>query len=88
MTVRASLLKAILFVAQASPVLLIFEYIAFRTSFAFVAALLSIGMLIFSRCRHCHTSFQNPRIYEKLHVLKFWDTRIVDQCPICGHSMD
>ena len=81
-------LKSLVVAAQALPIILLVEYSIFRTGFAFPFGFLAIVKLgFFSKCGHCGTSFADSRINQRLHVLKFWDTKLVDRCPVCTHPM-
>jgi hypothetical protein len=80
-------LKVLVVATQALPIILLAEYLIFKTWFAFLFGCLSILKLGFSKCAHCETSFRDPRINRRLHVFKFWDTKLVDQCPVCNHPM-
>ncbi len=80
--------KFILIAAQLSPILLVVEYVFFRTVYLFPISAIFIGILIFTKCSNCGTLFEDPRIYSKLKVLMFWNTDIIDNCPVCGMKMN
>ncbi len=80
-------LKALLLAAQASPIYLIAEYVLFQSSWLFVIPFASVGVLCFVNCVSCKTPFQDERVSARIRMLKFWDSSVVDKCPVCGNPM-
>jgi hypothetical protein len=81
------LIKAVLVVAQSSLITIMLGYILFRTQWVVVPAFAAIAILMFIRCSQCGASFRDERVYSKLKVLKFYDTKIIDDCPVCHRPM-
>lgn len=79
--------KAALIGAQSSTWTVIVGYLVFRSPLVVVPGALSIIILINLKCGICKTSFQDERIYSKAKLMKFYDTKIIDECPVCGSAM-
>jgi hypothetical protein len=79
--------KAVLIVAQGSWIVTLIGYLIFRSGWVVAPAMLSIAILIFVRCSRCGTSFQDDRINQKARLIKFYDTSIIDECPVCRKPM-
>jgi hypothetical protein len=79
--------KAGLVVAQASWIVILVGYLVFRSGWVVLPGFVSIAYLMTLRCSQCLTSFQDRRVYERFRLLKFYDTRIVDACPVCHKPM-
>lgn len=79
--------RSILMVAQASTIIILLGYLIFRSQWVVVPAFVTISILMGLRCMSCKTSFRNPEIYKHLKPLKFYDTEIVDKCPVCHKEM-
>lgn len=81
------LLKAVLVVAQSSLITIMLGYVLFRTQWVIVPAFVAIAMLMFSKCSRCGVLFRDKRVYSQLKVLKFYDTEMIDDCPVCHKPM-
>ncbi len=79
--------RAGLIVAQASWIVILLGYLVFRSGWVVLPGFVSIAYLMTLRCSRCLTSFQDRRIYDRLRLMKFYDTRIVDDCPVCRKPM-
>lgn len=79
--------KAVLIVAQGSWIVTLIGYLIFRSGWVVAPAMLSIAILIFLKCSQCGTSFQDNRISQKARLLKFYDTTIINECPVCRKPM-
>ena len=83
----SNIAKLVLATLQASWLIILGGYLLFRTQWVvltgFVAAACSMAM----RCRACSTPFTDERIYRHFNLLRFWKTRIVDECPVCSRRM-
>jgi hypothetical protein len=73
--------------AQSSTITILIGYLLLRSQWVIVPGLMSVAILMMVRCRHCDASFREERIYKHMRLLKFYDTRIIDSCPVCGHPM-
>ena len=73
--------------AQSTPFTIGLGYLAFRTAWVAAPAMLGMLFLMTIRCRHCRSRFVDDRILQRLSVWKFFDTRILDECPVCSHPM-
>ncbi len=81
------LMKVVLLVAQSSFFTIIIGYLVFRSQWIVLPVFLAIATLMTFKCGNCHSSFQNNRVYNKLRLLKFYNTEILDQCPVCRMPM-
>lgn len=79
--------KAVLIVAQGSWIVTMIGYLIFRSGWVVAAGLLSIAILIFLKCSQCGTPLGDDRISQKARLLKFYDTSIIDECPVCRKAM-
>lgn len=79
--------KLILIIAQASTITILLGYIITRSQWVVAPAFLAISILMNLRCRSCKTSFKSSEIYKYLKLMKFYDTNIIDNCPICHKKM-
>lgn len=79
--------KAVLIVAQGSWIVTLIGYLIFRSGWVVAPAMLSIAILILVKCSRCGTSFQDDRINQKARLIKFYDTSIIDECPVCRKPM-
>ena len=79
--------KAALVVAQASWITILAGFLIFRSGWVILPGFVSIAFLMTLRCSQCRASFQDRRIYDRFRLMKFYDTRIVDDCPVCHRPM-
>jgi hypothetical protein len=84
---RDRVIKAALMVAQASFFIIIIGYILLRTQWVVLPGFIAVAILMASKCSRCGTSFKDQRVYSKFKLLKFYDTKIVDDCPVCHRPM-
>jgi hypothetical protein len=80
-------LRGLMIATQLFPIVLICEYIAFRTCFSFIGGAISIFVMMHIKCPCCRTSFQSREIYKRFHTLRFWKTDVLEECPICHKAM-
>lgn len=81
------LAKIAVIVAQSSWLTVLLGYILFRTQWVVLPAAVSIVVLMILRCSSCGTSFQDERIYQRFRLLRFYDSRIINNCPVCHNPM-
>jgi hypothetical protein len=86
-TVSRTIAKIILATAQASWLIVLGGYLLLRTQWVVLPSFVSVLALMKSRCSSCSTPFTDERVYQKFKLLRFWDTRIIDECPVCSHEM-
>ena len=79
--------KTVLIVAQGSWIITLVGFLIFRSEWVVVPAMLSIGTLMFLRCSQCGTSVADSRINQRLRLMKFYDTSLIDECPVCQKPM-
>lgn len=79
--------KLVLAAAQASWLMTVGGYLIFRTQWVVLPGFLSIACLMVMRCNACSTPFTDHRIYDRFNLVRFWKTRIVDECPVCSRKM-
>ncbi len=84
---RQILLKLLLVLVQSSTLTVLLGYLIFRSQLVVIPAFLSIVVLMNLRCSVCGTSFQDEKIYKRLKLIKFYDTKIIDSCPVCNNPM-
>ncbi len=84
MVSSAKAVRLLVKIGAAFVVLMFVEYIAFRTSFSFIAIVI-VALPIFTiKCQNCRTPIYDQRIAP--HV-KGFDLRVLEQCPVCGEPM-
>lgn len=79
--------KWVLIIAQSSAIMVLLGYLIFKSQWVVVPAFISISLLMSLKCNNCKTSFMDPKIYNHLKLLKFYDTKIIDRCPVCKKAM-
>ena len=86
---REILVKALLILAQSSPWTILIGYLIFRSQWVVLPAFMAIAVLILMniRCDFCKTSLTDEKIYKHFRLIKFFDTKFVDDCPVCHHRM-
>jgi len=80
-------IKAALMVVQASFFIVTLGYILLRSQWVVLPGFLAVAILMASKCSRCGTSFKDQRVYSKFKLLKFYNTKLVDDCPVCHHPM-
>jgi hypothetical protein len=85
--VSRTIAKVILATAQASWLIVLGGYLLLRTQWVVLPSFLSVIALMKSRCSYCLTPFTDERVYQKFKLLRFWDTGIIEECPVCSHEM-
>jgi hypothetical protein len=81
------LARSILVLAQSSTYVVVLGYLIFRSQWVVVPAMISIALLVMLRCSKCGTSFRDPRIYGRFRIWKSYDTKLIDDCPVCHRTM-
>ena len=84
---RRLIAKLALIGLQSSAIVILVGYILLRTQWVVVPGLISAIALWGVNCGNCGTSFDDPRLYKRIRLLRFWDTGILDKCPVCGEAM-
>jgi hypothetical protein len=79
--------KIVLATAQASWLIILIGYLLLRSQWVVLPGFATITCLLFMRCRACSTPMSDERIYRHFKLMHFWDTRIIDECPVCSRSM-
>jgi hypothetical protein len=79
--------KSILIIAQASTMIILLGYLITRSQLVVIPAFVTIFLLMRLKCMNCKTSFMSPEVYKHLNPLKFYDTTIIDRCPVCQQAM-
>jgi hypothetical protein len=85
--VTTTLAKTVLTTGQATWLIVLGGYILFRTQWVVLPSFVAIVILMRMQCKACSTPFTNERVYRHFKLLRFWDTRIIDRCPICSGKM-
>jgi hypothetical protein len=79
--------KTALVVAQSGWLHVLVGYTIFRSQWVALPGFAAIMILMGTRCGRCRTSFVDDRINQSVKVGRFWDTQIIDQCPVCQQGM-
>lgn len=79
--------KTALAVAQSTWLTVLGGYIVLRSQWVVLPSFIAIIVLMKLKCCRCQTPFADDRIYRSFKLGRFWDTRLVDHCPVCQRAM-
>jgi hypothetical protein len=80
-------MKMLLVGIQSSTMVVVILYLFTKNQFSILPGVISIVILWKLKCRNCLTSFKDERLYSRLKFLRFYDTDIINDCPVCGKAM-
>ena len=72
-------------IPQTLPMLPVRDIVVFP--YMIIPLFVAIFTLMSQKCLNCNTSFQDNRINRAMKMWPLFDTKILDECPVCHHEM-